>query len=371
MNRSLKIALAGGGTGGHFFPALHLANAIAKKWESAFLFFGTAKGIESKKAPEAGYDIQLLPVSGLHRSLSADNLAFPLRLWKSIRLSKKALARFRPDLVIGTGGYVMGPVLYAAQKAGLPTVIQEQNSYPGVTTRLLAAKAGLIFLVYPEAADFLKRGNARLLFTGNPVNLQRKMSTKQSLAFFNLAPDKKTIFAFGGSQGARHINEALKYVLKNSGLGKDYQLLWQTGKNDFEQCRNFVRQNALRNVSLFPFIGPMAEAYALSDFALCRSGAMTLSELMAAGLPAILVPLPSAAADHQYKNALALEKKQAALVVRDDDNLGINLQAAVSKLQQDKALLRQMAVHIKKMHKPDTIPVMLKAIDELLERSKK
>ena len=366
IKRSLKIALAGGGTGGHFFPALHLARAIGQKWDSRFLFFGAPRGIESRKAPEAGFDLVTLPVSGFRRSISADNLAFPFKLWKSIRLSRQTLNRFKPDLVIGTGGYVMGPVLYAAQKLGLPTVIQEQNSYPGVTTRLLAARAHLLFLAYEEAIDFLKADRAKILLTGNPLSLSREMSHREALAHFNLAPDKKTILVFGGSQGAHHINLALQSLLKAGKLTEEYQILWQSGPQDFEDCRAFAQTQALMNVQVLPFIEKMAEAYALADFAVCRSGAMTLSELMAAGLPAILVPLPTAAADHQYKNALALKKRKAALIVRDDNELEQNLQQAIFKLQSDSALLKTMAVNIKKMHQPDTIPLMLKSIAQLL-----
>lgn len=358
--------MAGGGTGGHFFPALHLAQAIAEKWDSSFLFFGTRHGIESRKAPEAGFDLITLPVSGFRRSLSTDNLAFPLRLWKSIRLSKKALRQFKPDLIIGSGGYVMGPVLYAGRRMGIPTVIQEQNSYPGVTTRLLAPKADLLFLAYEEARSFIKPGKVKIVVTGNPVTLNRTLSKQEALRHFDLAQDKKTILVFGGSQGAHHINVALQNMLEKENLEEAYQILWQSGPQDFEQCRDFVQAGKFSNIRVLPFIEKMADAYALADFAICRSGAMTLSELMAAGLPAILIPLPTAAADHQYKNALTLQKNQAALIVRDDERLAQNLQTAMKQLQKDKTILQNMAKNIKKLHQPDTLPLMLKSIAQLL-----
>ncbi len=370
MNRSLKIVFSGGGTGGHLFPALNMAKAAAERWDCEFLFFGTRRGIEAQKVPQAGYEIVYLPVTGIQRRLTLKNLAVPFKLWKSISISRKSLREFKPDVVIGTGGYVMGPVLYAAHKLSIPIILQEQNSYPGITTRRLAGKAGLILLAYKEALQYLKVKNARIIVSGNPINESRPANADEVFKFFGLDKELSTILVFGGSQGAANINKALINILTDRILPNDFQLLWQTGQDEFGRLHELVKQRQIKNVHVVPFIDRMADAYSIAEFAVCRAGAMTLSELMAAGLPAVLIPYPFAAADHQFKNAQALLEKQAAVVIKDNKEMETNLREAIKHLTKNKDILQQLAVNIKALHKKDTMQIMLDAIEELVEQKK-
>jgi UDP-N-acetylglucosamine--N-acetylmuramyl-(pentapeptide) pyrophosphoryl-undecaprenol N-acetylglucosamine transferase len=246
MDKKLKVVMAGGGTGGHVFPAINIADAIAAKWESEIIFFGTRRGIESVKAPQAGYEIKFIPVAGFQRRVTLKNLTFPFKLLKSMNICKKELSAFQPDIVIGTGGYVMGPALKSAVKLGIPTVIQEQNSFPGVTTRLLAKRADMIFLAYNEAKEYLK-GADNILVTGNPVYFkpvnEKKSDCRQ---MFKLNPELKTVLVFGGSQGAATINKAIKEIVIDGKIHPSFQLLWQTGQKDiplFNCCGRQVKRS--------------------------------------------------------------------------------------------------------------------------------
>ncbi len=367
MKGQLRVAFAGGGTGGHVFPALNMANAIKNEWQADFLFFGTQRGLEHIKIPEAGYPLEYIPAAGFQRRITVKNLSFPWKLYKSMRISKTKLNEFNPHLVIGTGGYVMGPVLKSAQKLGIPTILQEQNSFPGVSTRLLAKKAKLIFLAYPEAKEFLQT-QAKVLVTGNPIYTEAVEESREALQqAFHLEEDKKVILIFGGSQGAASINQAIKEMLLADGLPKGYQLLWQTGMNEIDAAHHFIAENNIRFVQPFPFINGMQRAYAVADFAVCRAGAMTLSELAAAGLPSVLVPYPFAAGDHQTKNAQALESRKAAIVVNDDADLSKNLSRIVFELAEDEPKRRMMSARSAGMHHADTYKQMIAAIKRLLE----
>ena len=371
MKRSLKISFCGGGTGGHLFPALNIAQAASERWDCSFLFFGTQNGIEAQKVPEAGYEIVYLPITGIQRRFTLQNFAVPFKLWKSISISKKSLRAFKPDLVIGTGGYVMGPVLIAAHRLNIPIVLQEQNSYPGITSRKTAKTTDLIFTAYKEAARYLKAGKAKIIESGNPISHRRPAERGEIFKFFGMDESKAVILAFGGSQGAANINRALLKILTDRILPEGWQLLWQTGINEFERIQELVNQRQIQDVHPVPFIDRMTDAYSIAEFAVCRAGAMTLSELMAAGLPAVLVPYPYAAADHQYKNAQVLLDHQAALVIRDNQELEENLSRAVLHLTGSKDIVKQLAVNIAAMHKKDTMKIILDSIEDLLEQKKK
>ena len=366
MSKKLRVVFAGGGTGGHVFPALNMAAAIREKWDVEFLFFGTERGLERIKVPEAGYPIEFIPVAGFQRRLTYKNFMFPWKLYQSMHICKNKLTEFNPDLVIGSGGYVMGPVLKSAQKLGIPTILQEQNSFPGVTTRLLAKSAKLIFLAYPEAKNYL-HSTGRIMITGNPI---RQINVKQSMdklfAQFGLDKQKKVILAFGGSQGAASINKALMKMLLNNGLPEGYQLLWQTGMKEIDTIQNFIQNNDIKFVQPLPFINEMQCAYTVADFVVCRAGAMTISELMVAGLASVFVPYPFAAGNHQYKNALALEQKNAALLVMDNPDLDKNLTNAIKLLAQDEPKRRQLGDRIAGLHQPDTLAQMTTAIEQLI-----
>ena len=261
----------------------------------------------------------------------------------------------------------MGPVLKSAQKLGIPTVLQEQNSFPGVTTRILAKKADLIFLAYEQAKKFLQT-SARVLVTGNPLTTKTTSDTKIDLfAQFKLDPKKKVLLVFGGSQGAANINQALMQFLVNRKLPENYQILWQTGNLEIDSICEFIKKENLADVQPLPFIDGMERSYAIADLVLCRAGAMTLSELMAAGLPAILVPYPHAAADHQFKNAQALADADAAMIIRDDAELVQKVEKVLPALLADETKQSNMAKKMKALHKTDTIPQMITAIKQLLE----
>ncbi len=365
MSRQLRVAFAGGGTGGHLYPALNLARVFEAHWDCRLLFFGTQRGIEARKLPALGYDLEILPVRGFQRSLNLQNLMFPLRLWQSLRRSKRKLKEFRPHLVIGTGGYVMGPVLKNSTKMAIPTFIQEQNSYPGVTTRLLAAKADMVFLAYDEALAHLGEG-VSWIHSGNPIfKRQDKPDRKAAREKFGLTMDGPVVLVFGGSQGALSINNAVRDILHEQRVGGEIQILWQTGDGQFETIKRRAEESGLRkNVKIVPYIDDMWSAYSAADFAVCRAGAMSLSELMAAGLPAILVPLKSAAADHQTKNARALQQKECAMLVEDNPQLAQNLAKAIKTLGQDKALREKMSRSLLAMAQPDAAE---KIVDKMVE----
>ncbi len=362
----LRVVIAGGGTGGHVFPALSIAEGLKEKWQCEFLFFGTKRGLESKKMPERGYQLKLIPVAGFHRRFTINNLVFPFKLLRSMQICRKILREFNPHLAIGSGGYVMGPVLKSAIGMGVPTAIQEQNSFPGITTRLLANKADIIFLGYPEARTYLKQAK-KLIDSGNPISFQKTtVKAEHIYKDYGLNKELKTILIFGGSQGASNINKAIQQLLELGALRKNVQLLWQTGELSFEKYNNFIIQKQMKNVVVKPFINEMNKAYAIANFAICRAGAITISELMAAGLPAILVPLTSAAGNHQYKNAARLQQKQAALLVEDNENLSNNLLKVIDRLITDHDFRNKLAENIHNLYKQDTMDIIINEINGLL-----
>lgn len=352
-----RVVMTGGGTGGHIFPAIAIADALkAAHPNTAFLFVGAEGKMEMERVPQAGYAIEGLPVAGFQRTLNWENikrnLSLPYKLWRSNQKAKEILGRFRPDVVIGTGGYASGPVMRAAQSLGIPTLIQEQNSYPGVTNRILAKKAAAICTAYEGMEAYFPK--EKIVLTGNPVRqdilgIQGKKSEGRS--HFGLDPQKRTIFVTGGSLGARTLNEA---VAAKADLLKQHadevQLLWQCGKFYYEQCRTWpVAQ--LPNVKMLPFIDRVDLAYAASSVVIARAGALTVSELCLVGRPAILVPSPNVAEDHQTKNALALTQIGAARLVRDADAVEKMLEEAFLILEND-ALAFSLSESIRQLGKP-------------------
>jgi len=368
MDGTLKIVFAGGGTGGHLYPALNIAQAVSQRHPSRILFVGTKRGLEKEKVPAAGFDIRFIPVAGLQRRLTVKNLSVPFKLALSLYLCRKMLKQFAPHLVIGTGGYVMGPVLRTAQSMNIPTVLQEQNIFPGMTTRLLASKAEYVFLPAEAAKKYFKRQD-NLLVTGNPLRLQQvKEKRADILKSFGLQDGKRTILVFGGSQGAASINRALSRLLDSGALPPDTQVLWQTGSRHYEQMRQLKQQKGWQGVSILPFIDPMPRAYAAADLAVCRAGAMTLAELAQAGLPAVLIPYPASAGDHQMLNAVALSDSNAAMVLKDDESLADQLQEALNTVFRNPQLLDTMSRNMRAAHRADALEIILSKIDELLEQ---
>jgi len=322
--RTATVVFAGGGTGGHFFPAVAIADRLTEMLKdhagSQVVFVGTKRGIEFRLKDTLGYPLHIVNIRGIQRSWKPANLLVPFLIISSLIKAKSLLKSLRPDIVIGTGGYVSWPVVTAANSRGIATVIQEQNSFPGVTTRKLASKAKRVYLGFDEARQFLSKDVACLL-TGNPVRHSVLGGHRdEAHKHFGLDPNKTTILVLGGSQGAKQVNDAVIKSLCDGGLSDKFQLLWQTGKRDYKDVVSATGEKS-RNHTLFSFENNMALVYAAADIAVARAGAITLAELEACRVPAILIPYPQAAGDHQRKNALAYEGKGYARVV-DPNDLG-------------------------------------------------
>ena len=368
MNQ-LKILITGGGTGGHIFPAIAIADAIKKmRPGTEFLFVGANGKMEMERVPQAGYAIEGLNIAGFQRSLSVRNLSFPFKLLKSLWRARKIIRRFQPDVVVGTGGYASGPVMRAAQRTGVPTVIQEQNSYAGVTNKILGRKAAAICVAYDHMEQFFPA--EKIVFTGNPVRsdiLSLEGKQQEGLKHYGLDPDKKTIAVIGGSLGARTLNNAMRdntaFLEKYDGV----QVLWQCGKF-YEMMYNECETAKLPNVHLRAFIDRMDLLYAAADVVISRAGALTISELCLVGKPAILVPSPNVAEDHQTKNALALVEKGAARLVRDAEAGDKMLQEALLALENE-ALAFSLGESIRQMGRPNAAEAIAREVLKLVEKS--
>ena len=319
MERNLRIIISGGGTGGHIFPAISIANAIKQLEPTAnILFVGALGRMEMQRVPDAGYDIKGLPVCGFDRKHLWKNIKVLYKLWQSRRLAKAIIKEFKPNAAVGVGGYASGPTLNQCASLGVPYLIQEQNSYAGVTNKLLAKRASKICVAYEGMDRFFP--SDKIILTGNPVRqniLQNNISKADARKAFQLDPEKKTILIIGGSLGARTINESILQHLidiRNS----DVQFIWQTGKVYKEAiAKRLEGEEPLDNLHVTDFISDMASAYAAADMVISRAGASSISEFCLLGMPVILVPSPNVAEDHQTKNALALVNKQAAVYVKD------------------------------------------------------
>lgn len=343
--------ISGGGTGGHIYPALAIANAWMELHpDSDVLFVGAIGKMEMQKVPEAGFEIIGLPVAGLQRSLSRENLSFPIKLFKSLRLAGRLLKDFHPNVVVGVGGYASGPLLYMAQRRGIPTLIQEQNSYAGLTNKLLAKKAKTICVAYPGMERFFAA--EKIVYTGNPVRkdiLDLTGKRASALAHFGLQADRKTILVLGGSLGARTLNQA---VLKDiEGLNRDYQVLWQSGKFYFKELLQSLNGKAYDHIHLREFVREMDLAYAAADLVVSRAGALSVSELSLVAKPVIFVPSPNVAEDHQTKNAMAYVNEQAAILLQDSAAVG-SLKSSADQLLADQTTCEQLSANLKKLAKP-------------------
>ncbi len=315
-----KIIISGGGTGGHIFPALAVAQALKRIDDSIDILFVGAKGkIEEKKVPEAGFKIELIDIRGFQRKLSFENIKNIFRLITSLFKANKIIKQFNPDVVVGVGGYASGPVVYTASLKGIPTLIQEQNSYPGITNKILSKKADKICIAYKDVKKYFPEN--KIVLTGNPVRkkITDTVATRDEvLSFFNLQNDKKVILSLGGSGGAKSINDAIKSNLKEI-AESDVFFIWQTGKNYYEDSVKAVENIGAKNIKVFDFISRMDLAYKAADIVISRAGAGTISELSLLGKAAILIPSPNVAEDHQTKNAAALVNLNAAILVKDNE----------------------------------------------------
>jgi len=366
MRRDLRIIFAGGGTGGHVFPAIYMAEYLSKKWGADCQFIGTKKGLENRKVSQAGFLVRHIWISGFKRGLYFSNLLFPIKLFMSSLQSRKILQQVKPHLVIGTGGYVAGPALRQAIKLHIPTAIQEQNSYPGVTTRLLAPKVDCVLLAYEEALKYLGKLK-KYRIVGNPIKVNLiKENSKEAQKYFGLKKGNLTILVFGGSQGARNINHAIDDILSTR-LLKNVQIIWQTGQMEFDKYQEKYKNYDDINLCIMPFIDRMDYAYAASNFAVTRAGAMTISELAATGLPAILVPYPFAAANHQHKNAQTIVNEGAALLVEDNQDLVKNLSDLIFSILESPDQISTMAIKMKKFHHQNTMSLIEEELAKLIE----
>lgn len=362
----MKVIISGGGTGGHIFPAISIANALREVDPSTEILFVGAKGkMEMEKVPAAGYDIVGLPVAGFHRKINLRNICrnmlFPFRLIGSMITARRVLNRFRPDVCVGVGGYASGPVLRCASQRGIPCLLQEQNSYPGVTNKILAAKAKRICVAYPDMERFFPK--EKITFTGNPVrqSLQSTIDRAEAAKFFGLDPNQSIILVIGGSLGARSINNGISATLDD--LQPGVQLLWQTGKMYYADIQQKLKEKPRANVFAFDFIKRMDYAYAIADVVISRAGASSISELALLGKPSIFVPSPNVAEDHQTKNAMALVSREAAKLVRDDATRTLLAEAQLTV--SDKALLEKLATNIRLFAKPNAAADIAKYVFEL------
>ena len=361
----LKIIISGGGTGGHIFPAIAIANALKKLEENIeILFVGALGKMEMEKVPAAGYDIIGLNISGLNRSNMLKNLTFPFKLIGSLLKSWKIISDFKPNAVVGVGGFASGPVMYAASTKGIPTVIQEQNSYAGITNKLLGAKAKKVCVAFDNMDKFFPAHT--IIRTGNPVrqdilNLVGKRD--EGMKSFGLDPSKKTLLVIGGSLGARSINLAVQANILTF-IEADVQVIWQTGKLFIEEAKKSVADANATNFFVSDFIYKMDQAYAVADVVLSRAGASSISELCIVGKPAVLVPFPFAAEDHQTKNAQALVDVDAAILIPDAEAGKSACQEAL-KLFGDETLRTKLSTNIRTLALPNADEVIAKEILKL------
>ncbi|MFH5833916.1 undecaprenyldiphospho-muramoylpentapeptide beta-N-acetylglucosaminyltransferase [Halalkalibaculum sp. DA384] len=364
-----RILIAAGGTGGHVYPAIAIADALkAARPEAEILFAGTRDHMEWHAVPEAGYDIRSIWISGFHRRLTLKNLLFPVKLLTSLVQSYRIISNFKPNIVVSCGGYVAGPVGWVAVKRGLPLVIQEQNSYPGVTNRLLGKKAEHIFTAFEEANSYFPENKTTV--AGNPTRSElADADAASAYQAFGFKADKRTLLVLGGSGGARAINEAMAANIDTLHNSQELQVIWQCGRSYYDKYRNQVNAGELQNLRLKDFLNNMDQAYAVADLVVSRAGALSCSELALTGKASILVPSPHVAGDHQTKNARSMADEGAAVLLKDS-KLQETLAALVAKLMNDQERLKAMQKAALKLARPHAARDIATEILTLAETSK-
>ena len=368
--RPLRVLISGGGTGGHIFPALSIANAIEREMPGTeILFVGAENRMEMKRVPDAGYEIIGLPVAGFDRKHLWRNFGVLLKLWKSLRLARRVVRTFKPDIAIGVGGYASGPTLKTAQRAGVPTLLQEQTSYAGVTNKLLAAKAKAICVAYPGMERFFP--SDRIVMTGNPVRkaiLEPGVSQSEAKEKLGFKPDKALVLVTGGSLGAGTLNNVMLKVIADGSAAKvDFQILWQCGGAHIDRCREAVGDQLPENVILTDFVSDMAVAYRAADLVVARAGAGTISELELLGKPSILVPSPNVAEDHQRHNAEALADRGAADMVLDAD-AAERLWTDIQTIVENPDTLQLLSENISKLALHDSDKLIVGQVRKIVGR---
>lgn len=367
--RHPRIIISGGGTGGHIFPAIAIADCLKKRFPQAdILFIGAENRMEMDRVPKAGYPIEGLWISGFKRELSLENLSFPFKLVSSMIKARRIIKRFKPDVVIGVGGFASGPTMKTAASMGIPLVIQEQNSYPGVTNKLVAKKAHTICVAYENMEQWFPKD--KIVLTGNPLRSSMKPvddNKEEGLKFFGLNNDRKTILLVGGSQGALGINRGISAQL-SSFMENDYQMIWQTGNHYYEKAVEEVKNAGLHDrIKCTVFIDRMDLAYAAADVVISRAGAMSISELSLLNKAVVFVPLPTAAEDHQTKNAMSLVKNNAAMMVKNEETESMLL-PTVFDLLKDNDRQNEMKKNIARFAKPDAAEDIVDQIVKILDK---
>jgi len=355
-----KFILSGGGTGGHIYPAIAIANELKARFPDAeFLFVGAKDKMEMQKVPQAGYNIKGLWIAGLQRKLTLQNVLFPIKLINSLWKSRMILQQFKPNVVIGTGGFASGPLLQMANMMDIPTVIQEQNSYPGITNKLLSKKANKICVAYENLERFFPK--EKMILTGNPVRqdlIDIESKKEEAIQYFNLDANKKTVLVLGGSLGARRVNQLIEKELDTI-LSQDVQVIWQCGKLYFEEYKKYNSQK----VQVSAFIDRMDLVYAAADIVISRAGASSVSELCIVGKPVIFIPSPNVAEDHQTKNAKTIVDKKAALMLKETE-LDLQFSLVFESLLKDSGKQDQLSKNIKQLALPNATKQI---VDEILK----
>ncbi|MGM0463056.1 MAG: undecaprenyldiphospho-muramoylpentapeptide beta-N-acetylglucosaminyltransferase [Bacteroidota bacterium] len=364
---SKRVIISGGGTGGHVFPAISVANAL-KSIDSdiAVHFVGALGRLEMEKVPQAGYEISGLPVAGFERKLSLKNITVIIKLVRSLRIAGRIISSFKPDVVVGVGGYASGPLLWIAGRRGLPTLIQEQNSYAGLTNKLLAKRADRICVAWEDMDKYFPAD--KILLTGNPIRKDLGSPGKnrtEAFEYFGLDHSRPVVLVLGGSGGSRTINESIAAGLDEFER-KKVQVIWQTGKYYYDSMKDICSKQACSLVHVYSFIDRMDLAFAAADIVVSRAGAGTISELSVVAKPVILIPSPNVADDHQTKNAMALVRNNAAIMIKDSESVD-KLTAAITELVEDHEKRRSLSANIADMALPDADKVIAGEILKLAE----
>lgn len=361
--KKLKFILSGGGTGGHIYPAVAIANELKSRFPDAeFLFVGANDKMEMQKVPQAGYKIEGLWIAGLQRKLTLQNVIFPFKLISSLWKSRSIIKEFKPNVVIGTGGFASGPLLQMANTLHIPTVIQEQNSYPGITNKILSKKANKICVAYENLGRFFPKD--KMILTGNPVRqdlIDIEGKRAEAIQYFNLDANKKTLLVLGGSLGARRMNQLIEKELDKF-IAQDVQVIWQCGKLYFEDYKKY-NQN---NVQVLAFIDRMDLVYAAADIVISRAGASSVSELCIVGKPVIFIPSPNVAEDHQTKNAQAIVDKKGALMLKESE-LDSQFSLVFEALLKDQGKQDQLSKYIKHLALPNATKQIVDEIVKLIQ----
>ena len=364
----LRVIVSGGGTGGHIFPAISIANAVRERWADAeILFVGAEDRMEMERVPAAGYKIIGLPVAGFDRKNMLKNLPVAVKLLRSMKLARKIVTEFRPDIAVGVGGYASGPILRAASAKGVPTLLQEQNSYAGVTNKMLAQKAATICVAYEGMANFFPK--EKIVLTGNPCRQDLVISDENRMRgyeFFQLDPAKRTILMVGGRLGARTLNDSIVAALPALAAQEDVQVIWQCGKYYFREMQALQAEGMIpANVHLLDFVSRMDYAYSVADLVISRAGAGSISEFCLLGKAVVLVPSPNVAEDHQTKNAQALVNKDAAVMVSDVLAPGLLFDVAFSLVRND-IRLESLRRNIAEMAQHDSAKRIVDEIEKIV-----